>query len=458
MGVGGLHELISGLADSDLGVLDDAALHAEVVELGRLVDHVQVVFAARLREWDNRRVFETDGSKSAAHRLARELKSSVAGCKETMARARRLDDVPATVVAVMDGRLSLDHLDLFARTNTPARRELFARDERMLIGQCEGLHFFQAAKLLRYWANRADDLLQADQPAADGDPTIDDTATEGTAAEGTVQPDEPVGDEVSRLHASRSLHDTLELQGTLGAIDGNIVQRELDRLAEAIRQADVRAGITRTGSQRRAAALVEMASRSATAPADGRRPEPLFQVVIGSDTMDHLCELSNGTVITPGELVPWISRAMLETMLFSGPRTVLTVSSRRTFIGALRRAIQVRDLHCQHPAGCDTPAEDCHIDHIVPWAHGGPTSQFNARALCEPQNVLPHLRGQPPVPLPEQQVNPTIATIEQLRWRYQHEPPPPGMHLEWRWAPDHPDSAPDSAPDTGTAPGDPEAA
>ena len=321
-----------------------------------------------------------------------------------------------------------------------------------------------AVKALAYWANRADDELARNHPDTetpdddpDGSSGDDATCVDppdppelAELAESAESASEPVaeraeptaGDAGSRVYASRTLDGTLALNGVLGAIDGEIVEHELQRLVGLLRAADAAAGVSRSPAALRAAALVEMATRSATAPADGRRPQPLFSVVIGSDTLDHLCELATGTVITPGQLVPWLSRAMLQTMLFSGPRTVLTVSAKRTFTGALRRAIEVRDRHCQHPTGCDTPAHRCHVDHIVPWEHGGTTSQFNGRLLCEPQNVIPRLRDRTPAPLPEQQVNDSIITLEQLRWRLQHEPPPPGMHLEWRWAPDHP--APDA--------------
>lgn len=454
MDVGGLHQQIGDLANADLGVIDDSSLHEQVLAIGREMARLEVAFARHLHEWEQRGIHERDGSKSAADRLARELRSSVTSRRHDTWRARRLDDMARSVQAVLDGRLSLDLFDLLASINTPARRSLFERDEQLLIDTCAELAYLDAVKAVRYWANRADDA--ADRPASPrgerpeptdtdstngspntGDPRLDDPQDDGsTGAEAA-----PPIDDVSRLYASRTMDDVLELRGTFGPIDGTIVERELARLTELIREADEQAGIVRTPAQRRAAALVEMATRSATAPADGRRPAPLFSVVVGSDTMDHLCELSNGIVVRPGQLVPWITRAMLETMLFSGPRTVLAVSSRRTFTGALRRAIQVRDRRCQHRAECDTSAEDCHIDHIVPWSRGGPTSQFNGRAICEPQNVLPHLQDQHAPPLPEQQVNESIALVEQLRWRLQHDPPPPGMHLEFRWAPDVADAA-----------------
>ncbi|MFN8023252.1 MAG: HNH endonuclease signature motif containing protein [Acidimicrobiales bacterium] len=434
MDVGGLHDRISDLAELDFGVLDDAALHDHVVGLGREAARLQLVIARHLREWEQRGIFERDGSKSAAHRLARELGASVTGRRHEMRRARHLDHMAVAERAVLDGRLSLDLFDRLAAVNTPARRSAFQRDQQLLVDTCTELVFFDAVKAIRYWANRVDDLIDAERPTES--PSSDESRDAGHGAHGETGA--PADDE-SRLFASRTMDDVLELTGRFGAIDGTIVERELDRLAELIREADAKVGITRTASQRRAAALVEMAQRSATAPADGRRPLPLFSVVVGSDTMDHLCELSNGIVIRPGELVPWITRSMLETILFSGPRTIISVSSKRTFTGALRRAIQVRDRRCQHRAGCDTPAEDCHVDHIIPWARGGPTSQFNGRAICEPQNVIPHLQDRHAPPLPEQQVNDSIALVEQLRWRLRREPPPAGMHLEFRWAPDQVD-------------------
>ena len=66
----------------------------------------------------------------------------------------------------------------------------------------------------------------------------------------------------------------------------------------------------------------------------------------------------------------------------------------RLFTGATRRAIELRDRECTHPY-CDQRLEDCEVDHIVPYAAGGPTTQENGRLLCGFHN---RLRGQPPGP------------------------------------------------------------
>ena len=52
----------------------------------------------------------------------------------------------------------------------------------------------------------------------------------------------------------------------------------------------------------------------------------------------------------------------------------------------LEEPIEVRDGHCQHPSGCDVPAEGCQIDHIIPAEAGGPTSQDNGRCYCRVHN------------------------------------------------------------------------
>ena len=68
----------------------------------------------------------------------------------------------------------------------------------------------------------------------------------------------------------------------------------------------------------------------------------------------------------------------------------------RTFVGALRAVVEVRDRHCQHPSGCDEPIDGCDVDHIVPWSHGGVTSQDNGRLLCRYHNRIESQHPRPP--------------------------------------------------------------
>ena len=421
--------LLEVSADGGEG-LDDAELHHTVVLVHRERSRFAVAFAELLAGWDTRRLWESDGSRSPAHRLARETRSSVGGARDDLRRARRIRHLPLGREAVAAGVLSIDHLDLLGHVNTPERRHLFARDEALLIDKCRSLSYADGARVVRYWAGHADERL-ADERAAnratDADPNGDDAAVAPDDA--NAPPDADLDDSYephapttgSRLHASRTLDEALVIDGTLDAIDGTIVEKELNRLADEIRLADRKAGIDRSPAQRRAAALVEMARRSATAPEHGRRPRPLFTVLVGERTLDRLCELSNGIVVTPGQLVAHLTEADIESVLFDGPRTVIAVSSRRTFRGAVRRAVQVRDRRCRHRSDCDVSADDCDIDHIVPSSKGGPTSQFNGRLECKPHNRLHHLHDHDSTPMPERDITVLDDIRALLRWQCRND-------------------------------------
>ncbi len=118
------------------------------------------------------------------------------------------------------------------------------------------------------------------------------------------------------------------------------------------------------------------------APSDGRRPTPLFSVLIDYETLrGRVCELAGGTVIAPGSLLPWLDEAYLERVVFAPGRRVEVSATARLFSGATRRAIELRDRECTHPY-CDVPASSCQVDHIVPYTAGGPTIEENGRLLC----------------------------------------------------------------------------
>ena len=286
--------------------VSDEVLHEVTVALHTVQSSLSVGACRVAQRWDARRVWAVGGYKSAASRLSADAMTSKATAARVLHRARVLSSMPATAEAVAQGVLSGDHLDLFARANTPARRDLFAEHEQTLVVECAGLRWHEAVRAVRYWCARADALLDS----------------------GSASPN-PVPEADEHLHASPTLDDTVVLNGVLGAVSGEIVLNELDRLADLVYLADQKAGIERTGSQRRVAALVEMARRSASTPADARRPKPLFTVHVGDETARHLCELGRGTVIRPEQLTAYLDDALMETILFDGPSTVLTVSQQQ---------------------------------------------------------------------------------------------------------------------------------
>jgi hypothetical protein len=350
-------DLLAALDPSELATAEIGEL---CLDLQRQRHRLDAVAARLLQRWHDSGVWALDGSRSAATHLARETRSRVASCRGELRQARATTGLPAVTEAIVDGHLSIDHLDLFAAFRTPARAEAMDRDQQQLVERCRQLNFAQARTLLAYWASAHDDAQ--------------------------ALPDDAEPDDESKVFLSETFGGSWVLDGTLDPIPGRVVHDELARLERSIADSDAAAGRKRTPAQRRAAALVEMARRSAQDPHSSRSARPLFTVLVGEQSFKHLCELAEGTVLAPQQLLPWLSTAELETILFDGPHTVVSVSHKRRFTGAVRRAIEVRDRRCTHPSDCDVPASRCDVDHIIPYSQHGPTSQFNGRLQCPTHN------------------------------------------------------------------------
>jgi hypothetical protein len=164
-------------------------------------------------------------------------------------------------------------------------------------------------------------------------------------------------------------------------------QRGYGAGGDGVRAAD----LARTPAQRRADALVEMARRAGAVAAGSRLPEPLVTVLVGYETFaGRVCELAGGTAVTPGALLPWLSSAWVERVVFDGPDRVKGVCVRRRLLaGATRRAVELRDRTC-YSEYCDVAAQDCEIDHALAYGAGGATAEGNGRPACAYHHRLRH--------------------------------------------------------------------
>ena len=391
-GLDDLTAAVDALLELDVDALDDDALGELVVGLHREESRQAAVKARLLRRWEAAAMWAADGSRTAATALARDTKRSIKTAGASLHRARALASMPATAAALAAGRLSTEYVDLLVRANQSWRDAVFADHEATLVDEIAGLRYHQARRVIEYWCQRAD---------ADA---VDERAVRDR--------------ENAHVHASTTIDGTVVIDGVLDPIRGAIVTGELARLEHELYLADKRAGVVRTASQRRADALVEMARRSTGAT--GTPARPLFTVLVGDTSLERLCELGNGTVIAPGALLAWMCTAMLESVIFDGPSTVISVSHKRTFTGAIRRAIQVRDRHCQHASGCDEPAADCDVDHTTRWTVTGHTAQWDGRLLCKPQNRDPDKRECDARPLPVCHVDRLDELRARMAWHHRH--------------------------------------
>jgi hypothetical protein len=320
-----------------------------------------------------------DGAKTAASWLSSRCRLPRAAAKRRVRLGRSLRHLPAVAQAWRDGAIGEEASRAIASARRHRTEASMARDEAMLVSQASDMGFEDFSRALAYWTQLAD-------------------------PDGAEESDE-------ERKASRDVFLESSFSGmwlgqmTLDPVSGSIVAGELNRLEHDLFEADCAAAkerlgrpgrideLARTSGQRRADALVEMATRSRTAPAEGIRPAPLFSVLVGYETLHgRICELENGTVLAPSALDPWMDSAYFERAIFSlGNRIDVSVRS-RLFTGGTRRAIELRDRICTHPH-CYEPAETCQVDHIQTYASGGLTTQDNGRLLCGFHNRLRNQRA-----------------------------------------------------------------
>ncbi|MDQ6616879.1 MAG: HNH endonuclease [Actinomycetota bacterium] len=364
MDLGALGALIDELTALDPAVLADPQ---SVVDLHRCIDRLQAISTRAMGAFEAGGAWRLDGARSPAGWVMAHCRLPKPAAKAEVALARSLRHLPVCEAAWLDGDIGLAHVRTLARARRPATQDQLTEDEEILVGHAKVLPFRHFAKVVNYWTQQADEEGE-DQKAEDQH-------------------------EQRRCHLSQSLDGLWFLDGLLDPIAGTVLSDELSRLEDELFKtewADARARLgreptagelARTPQQRRADALVEMAVRSRTAPADGRRPEPLFTVLVSWETLKgRICELVNGTVAAPGALVPWLASAWIERVVFGARSRVIDVGvAQRLFKGATRRAVE--DQECFHPT-CDAPASRCQVDHIIPYSANGPTTQVNGRLAC----------------------------------------------------------------------------
>jgi hypothetical protein len=358
---------------------DSASIEALVCQHSRL----ESVLSSAVGAYDTSGEWALEGARTAQAWLARSCRLPKAAARRLVRRSRQLRHLRVVAGAFEEGQINAAHVDALGALRRDDTSEALGRDEALLVKQAKRLRFEHFARALSYWDQLAD---------PDG--------TEEVAEARRARRD---------VYLEASINGMYLGAITLEPISGSIVAGELGRIEDEFFRADWAAArdqlgrdpsldqLWRSPAQRRADALVEMAARSSLVAPDGvaRPPAPLFSVLVDWPTLSgRVCELAEGIVLSPGELVPWLSVADVERAVMEPAGRVEVSRTRRLFCGATRRAIELRDRECVHHF-CDVPGSRCQADHIVPWAKSGRTTQDNGRLLCGFHN---RLRNQRPPP------------------------------------------------------------
>jgi hypothetical protein len=381
-----LGEALDALVSCDAADYGDAA---SIEVLHQLASRLEAFVTEAAAAFDASEEWAADGAKTASAWIATRCALPRGAARRRVALGKALRRLPECAEAWRAGRIGADQAKAIASARRHRTEESMARDEALLVSQAGSMVFEDFYRALSYWKQLAD--------------------PEGADA------DDEDKRRARNVWLEASIDGMYFGQINLDPISGATVAGELERLERMLfeedwAEAQERLGhaprlheLKRDSGQRRADALVEMATRSRQAPEGGRRPDPLFTVLVGYETLHgRICELENGTVLSPSTLEPWMDSALFERALFSLDNRVEISEKARLFTGAKRRALEVRDRWCTHPY-CRQPAETCQADHIEPYAAGGLTTQENGRLLCGHHNRLRNHQDQPTEHHPDEQ-------------------------------------------------------
>lgn len=326
----------------------------------------------------------SDGPVTTAALVAQRCRMPKQRAKLLLSIGRALRQMPETAEAFDAGAISVDHVRVLAAAQRRCP-EAFGKAEAELVEEARTLRFDVFRRRVQYFRQLADD-----------------------EDEGGAEREAQAVHARRSLHASRTFEDMIRTDGWMDPVGGSIWLNELERLERIEFAADWRearermgetataADLRRTPAQRRHDAQVEMAKRSAAMPPDARQGRYLLTVLVGYETMrGRICELADGTVVTPGQVVPLLTNADVERAVFGPESRVIDLGRRaRLFKGGTRRAVQLSELECSEES-CDVRFERCEVDHIERWEHGGPTDRANGRLRC-PRHHEGRRRRPPP--------------------------------------------------------------
>jgi hypothetical protein len=361
--------------------LHDSALGSDLVDIRRQIDRLEGEFLRRLHRFDRSRAALANGAVSTVSWLRANCRVTGSVAMQRVRMARVLVDLPAAQVSLCAGRASFPNISMIAQLADDVGTESMRTVEETLVTAAQVLD----PGRMRYLALATRMRLDAD---------------------GALDRD-------NRNHERRwfacdqTFGGVFILRGELDAEGGAILKAAIDGHMAPSGDND-----SRSGSQRRADALVDLASRvlqnGDLASVHGQRPHltltasiEALQALPGAEPaeMDGVgpvhahtarrvaCDSACTLVTVAGSTT---SPAIGAVATRAKPLSVGHAT--RVIPAHIRTALVVRDKGCRFP-GCDRPPQWTDGHHITHWADGGPTELTNLLLLCRRHHRFVHEKG-----------------------------------------------------------------
>src|ERR1019366_2411839 len=251
-----LHDAVKGLVDESIDDVSTHARGADLIDIRRAVDRLEAEFIRRLHRFHHARGALADGGVSTVSWLRAHCGMTAKAAAYRVHLARTLGELPATLDSARAGRASFSNVTMIAHLAEDVGVERVVPLETILVG---------AAETLEPGVMRV--LIQATRLRLDPD---------------GVLADDNHAHERRWFECDQTYGGVFVLRGELDAEAGALVKTAIDALSHGMSR-----GETRSGSQRRADALVDLAATQLRCgdhrDVHGQRPH--LTVTVHADTL-----------------------------------------------------------------------------------------------------------------------------------------------------------------------------
>jgi hypothetical protein len=358
-----LHGVVARLEPVRIDALDAKWLVEAFAEMERLCAAGKTLAAGRVA---GTKVWADCGDRSAAHWLARTSGTSLTAAVGALETARRLDDLPATDAAFRAGRLST------------------AQAEHVASGA-------------------------AADPYAEGallDAAVNSTVTglreESRRVQAAASDDEL--DRYEAVRSSRSFRRWTDVDGAYCASlrttpdDGALLDAVLENFREPIFRAARKADRREPYAAYDADALVAMARAAmpgAVSPGSASKSAPRAMIHFrvdyeayrrGRTEPGEVSEIPALGPVPVATVRRYADDAIVDAVLADGAKVIAAAHVGRTIPAKVRTALD--EMYSTCGAGICDVRDHLEIDHIEPFAEGGPTTLANLWKLCSWHHYL----------------------------------------------------------------------
>jgi hypothetical protein len=415
-GLGSLAAAVEELAAEDLTALPDGEAAQRVLVLRRLLDRLEGHWLRELAGVDGRGAAGAEqgvAAPSTAGWLRGRLRAGHPQASGWVRTARALFRGPltGTAHALTAGDISVAHAAVLAAGTADLPPRTAAEAEPVLLDTARRLdppRLRQVVTHLREVADPDSAHSRAERQHQRRGLWAAPTLEGMVAIDGLLEPE-----------AGETLLAALEplTRPTAAEDDRSGAQRRADALTELARRALESGRLPQTGGVRpQLTVTVELASLLSQAGAPGGDggwlgPLPaettkrlacdatITRVLVtrcGRDDTDDDHDHGDGDGTAAGDLAARLRAAitLLPPALGGAPTQPLEVGrATRVVSAAQRTALAVRDGGCRYP-GCDRPPAWCEAHHLVHWLHRGATDLANLVLLCRAHHRAVHEGGQ----------------------------------------------------------------